>query len=225
MKRLKAVILTAVMVLSLSLQALAAPSVSSGSDDGISSDQGYVTADAINTSLYARAVLDIADKINNATENITVADALGDSVLRFVDETSKETSQFADPAQLHFLTDMKQITFHDVEPSEDNPVKVTFTVNNATSDMDVYVLYYCPEHECWELIKTTRTADNQVTAAFHAGTSVYALVYFDKGAAADGSEGTAPQTGESNLPIVLAVAALVCIAFGIFAVRKSKKTA
>lgn len=225
MKRLKTIIMTATMVLALGLQAVAAPSISSGSDDGITSDQGNVTSDPIDRELYPGEILDIADKINSATENTTVSDVLGDNEIRYVDEDSKGTSPFADPSQLHFLTGMKQITITDVEPSEEYPVRYTFTVNNMTPDMDVYVLYYCTEHECWELIKTTRTADNQVTAALHAGTSVYALVYFDKGAAADGSEGTAPKTGESNMPIVLAVAALACIILGIFAVRKSRKTA
>lgn len=228
MKKIITTVLAAMLILTLNLQALAAPSVSSGSDDGVTSDKGYVTSDEIDISLYMRAMLDVADRINNISESITVADALGAELLgllRYVDEASMETGKFADPAELHFLTEMKQLTFHDVEPSEDNPVKVTFTVNNITPTMDVYVLYYCPEHGCWELIKTTKTADNQVTASFHAGTSLYALVYFDKGAAANGSEGTSPKTGEGSMSTVYAIAALAFIAFGIFAVKKSKKKA
>ncbi len=95
---------------------------------------------------------------------------------------------------------------------------------NMTPTMEVYVLYYCAEHG-WELLKTERTSDNQVKASFHSGTSLAALVYIDKGAAADNAEGTAPKTGDTGKAAGMSVAAVALAAAGVYALKKSKKTA
>lgn len=230
MKKTVSMVLAVVLALTLSLQALAAPSIVGPVDyDKVFSDQGSVTwKDAIRDH-YSKDILDIMDYINSLTENLSVEDVMGKfidvSKIKVFDEKSVFVSDgHKDLKYMHFLSEMKELTFYDVEPSEENPVKVTFTANNMTDTMEVYVLYYCPEHG-WELLKTERTADNQVTAAFHAGTSLAALVYLDKGAQADNAEGTSPKTGEGNLTMVLALAAVAFAGVGCFALYKRRKTA
>lgn len=96
-------------------------------------------------------------------------------------------------------------------------------------DFDVYIrcesgqvdiLYYCPEHG-WEVLQGEKISDNQVAAYFHAGSSVMALIYREKGATV-GTSQVSPQTGaRSTWPI--AVSAIFFVSFGIFALYKSKK--
>ena len=92
------------------------------------------------------------------------------------------------------------LTFDGVTPSADNPVRVTFVANNMTDNIQVDILYYCPEHG-WEVLQGEKVSDNQVAAYFHAGSSVVALIYRDK-TALTGTSQTSPQTGaRSALPI------------------------
>ena len=107
-----------------------------------------------------------------------------------------------------------------VTPSADNPVRVTFVANNMTDNIQVDILYYCPEHG-WEVLQGEKVSDNQVAAYFHAGSSVVALIYRDK-TALTGTSQTSPQTGaRSALPITSL--AIFFAGFGIFALYKSKK--
>ncbi len=73
------------------------------------------------------------------------------------------------------------ITFDSVTPTADDPVRVTFVANNMTDNIQVDILYYCPEHG-WEVLQGEKISDNQVAAYFHAGSSVMALIYREKGA-------------------------------------------
>lgn len=83
--------------------------------------------------------------------------------------------------ELTFLTEIASISFENVEPTEEEPVEVTFTVNNATDRMEIYVLNYCDEHG-WELLETEINEENpnQLTARFHAKASLIAFVYREK---------------------------------------------
>lgn len=112
------------------------------------------------------------------------------------------------------------VTFDSVTPTADDPVRVTFVANNMTDNIQVDILYYCPEHG-WEVLQGERISDNQVAAYFHAGSSVMALIYREKGATV-GTSQVSPQTGaHSTWPI--AVSAIFFVSFGIFALYKSKK--
>lgn len=119
-----------------------------------------------------------------------------------------------------FLSPVMDLTFDGVTPSADNPVRVTFVANNMTDNIQVDILYYCPEHG-WEVLQGEKVSDNQVAAYFHAGSSVVALIYRDK-TALTGTNQTSPQTGaRSALPITSL--AIFFAGFGIFALYKSKK--
>lgn len=119
-----------------------------------------------------------------------------------------------------FLSPVMDVTFDSVTPTADDPVRVTFVANNMTDNIQVDILYYCPEHG-WEVLQGEKISDNQVAAYFHAGSSVMALIYREKGATV-GTSQVSPQTGaRSTWPIV--VSAIFFVSFGIFALYKSKK--
>lgn len=72
-----------------------------------------------------------------------------------------------------------------------------------------------------DILQGEKISDNQVAAYFHAGSSVMALIYREKGATV-GTSQVSPQTGaRSTWPI--AVSAIFFVSFGIFALYKSKK--
>ena len=125
-----------------------------------------------------------------------------------------------DPSTYKFLSPVMDITFDSVTPTADDPVRVTFVANNMTDNIQVDILYYCPEHG-WEVLQGEKISDNQVAAYFHAGSSVMALIYRETGATV-GTSQVSPQTGaRSTWPI--AVSAIFFVSFGIFALYKSKK--
>ena len=61
------------------------------------------------------------------------------------------------------------------EPTEENPVDVTFTANNMTDNIQVDVLHYCEEHN-WEVLEGEKVSENQVKASFHSASPI-ALIY------------------------------------------------
>lgn len=222
--------LSCIMVLAMGIQALAAPSIVGSIDKGqVASSEGSVTWDEFNAANYSDEMQALVNQLNNAGVHVSVKTAFGNAVdlssVKIFDTYSKYLEEGADLlGSMYFLSPMLELTFVDVEPSETDPVRVTFTANNMTSGMKVYVLYYCPEHG-WELLETERTADNQVTAAFHSGTSLAALVYIDEGVLTDIKNGVSPKTGEGSTTLILAAAALLLFAFGLFALKKSRKSA
>lgn len=229
MKKLMTLILSCVMVLLVGMQAFAAPSIVGSIDPGqISSDQGTVTWGPVNPANYPQDIVDLVNQVNQSGPNVTVKDSFGTLVdlsqIKLFDENSVFLQNAGDlPGKMYYLSPMLELVFDDVTPSADNPVKVKFTVNNLTDGMDVYALYYCPEHG-WELIKAEVTDDNQVTVAFHNGTSIVALVYIDNGVVVD-PNGTSPKTGENNMSAVQLFAAAAFAVLGIFAYRKSRRAA
>lgn len=230
MKKWFGMVLSCIMVLAMGIQALAAPSIVGSIDKGqVTSSEGSVTWDEYNAGNYSSEMQALVNQLNNAGVRVSVKTAFGGAVdlssVKVFNTSSvyiREGSELL--SNMYFLSPMLELTFTDTEPTEVNPVRVTFTANNMTPGMKVYVLYYCPEHG-WELLETERTSDNQVTAAFHSGTSLAALVYIDEGILLDIINGISPKTGESNTTLILAVAALLLFAFGVFALRKSRKTA
>ncbi|MDO4299193.1 MAG: LPXTG cell wall anchor domain-containing protein [Lachnospiraceae bacterium] len=234
MKKLLGVMLAGVMTIAMGIQALAAgPSVSNGASDTgrIFSPQGYdVTAEDFDmsdtwlTANYSQGLLELVNRMNNAGAGASVVDFMDGadlSEIQLFDTESQYLQSGADLVKdLHYLTQMMTLKFNDVTPTAENPVKVTFTVNNMTDDMDVYVLTYCEEHG-WELLKVERSADNQVTAAFHSNVTFVTLVYLKNGAASEPT-GTSPKTGDTSAASSMTVAALLLAAFGVFALKKSR---
>ena len=76
-----------------------------------------------------------------------------------------------------FLSRVMNLTI-DAEPTEEEPVEVTFTVNNLTDKIEPFILHHCEEHG-WEILKTEAVegADNQITASFHSAGGPVAVVY------------------------------------------------
>lgn len=117
---------------------------------------------------------------------------------------------------LKVMTPVKEMVIEGVQPTRENPVNVTFTANNITDAIDVYVLHYCDE--CgWELLNTKNpselaenektdanveinvdetnaqetTQENQAVASFHS-LSPICLVYTEK--ADQKADTTSPET-------------------------------
>lgn len=76
-----------------------------------------------------------------------------------------------------FLSRVMNLTI-DGEPTEEEPVEVTFTVNNLTDKIEPFILHHCEEHG-WEILETEAVegADNQITASFHSAGGPVAVVY------------------------------------------------
>lgn len=187
-----------------------------------SSDRGKVTLSAVDLSKYSEELQRIIDRLNNARRGTTVKDAFGDALPSPINLYGQNSiiKRGIDLGLYKFLSPVMDVTFDSVTPTADDPVRVTFVANNMTDNIQVDILYYCPEHG-WEVLHGERISDNQVAAYFHAGSSVMALIYREKGATV-GTSQVSPQTGaHSTWPI--AVSAIFFVSFGIFALYKSKK--
>lgn len=164
----------------------------------------------------------IHSRLNNARRGTTVKDAFGDDLPSPINLYGQNSiiKRGIDLGLYKFLSPVMDVTFDSVTPTADDPVRVTFVANNMTDNIQVDILYYCPEHG-WEVLQGEKISDNQVAAYFHAGSSVMALIYREKGATV-GTSQVSPQTGaRSTWPI--AVSAIFFVSFGIFALYKSKK--
>jgi hypothetical protein len=230
MKKLMSVVLTGAMIWMLGLQCLAAGSVTNVTDAAtVTSSAGSVSWDEISDGSVSEDQMEVVNAVSNAGTGSSVSDALGSLIdLNAVKLFDTDSAYLEDVKGLfenmNFLSEARMLSFTDVVPSEASPVKVTFTANNMTSSMNVYVLYNCPVHG-WELLETTRTSDNQVTASFHSGPGVAILVYTDDGANADNAAGTSPKMGEGNSTIYMSIAVVMLLAFGCYAVMRSRKRA
>ena len=118
--------------------------------------------------------------MNNAPAESTVRDAfltvfeeaeLPQVDLYNADELSQENM---DLSEFKFLSPVMELSL-ETEPTAEEPVEVTFTANNMTDQIEVFILHYCEEHK-WEMLETEKISDNQVTAAFHSASPV-ALIY------------------------------------------------
>lgn len=222
MKKMTAMALMTAMVMAMGTAALAAPSVQGGNESYEASlsagntelgDDAWVQWDKFaeeNLANYSEETQTLIQYVEDLEKGITVKQAFedfygekeivenlidGETIKLFDTESEFVQDGFEEFDQLLFLSPIRELTFHNVEPTEENPVKVDFRALDMTEDMEVYVLYRCEEHG-WELLKTERTGeeqDKQVTASFHAGDSLAALVYLDKSVEEE-SEGTSPRT-------------------------------
>ncbi|MDO4344961.1 MAG: hypothetical protein Q4C50_09185 [Eubacteriales bacterium] len=228
MKRKVAATVAAMLVLGAGIQALAAPSVTSGGVDagqvtvstgsaGVDGGTGETEAGTeegvrvilseINRDNFSEEDLALIDKVEAAEPEVYVADVLEG----LVDPSELSEIKVFDTASLHlededgkalleklrFLTHMTEVTFEGVEPTEEKPVDLTFTLNNMVEGMEVYVLGKCDTHG-WELLETERVSDNQVKASFHAPTSLVAFTYLEDDQLPEKPVGTSPATAEDT---------------------------
>lgn len=201
-KKLFAAVLSASMIIGSSAVAMAAPSMMNALDTNqVSASAGTVVVEEKSvedlTAAYGEEVGKVAEAIKSATVNDSLAkvfeEALGADGLANLEiklfENGVEGAA-VDLESMKVLSPVVDLELEGVEPTEEEPVDVTFTVNNATEDIDVYVLHLCDTHN-WEILSTEMAADNQVVAPFHSLSPV-ALVYAD--AADDAADVEAPAT-------------------------------
>lgn len=230
MKKIAGVLMALALILVIGLQAVAAPSIVGSLDKpNVKSSVGKARLVSVTDGMYDEDLQAQVDALNEASPDMSLKEAFGKflqdvSPISLFDQSSKNVDvEDEDLSQYKFLTPVMDIEIDDAEFSSENPVEVTFTVNNLTNDVDVYVLYYCEEHQKWELIPVSKVEGNQVTVMLHA-TSPIALVYKDQSLNID-AEGTSPKTGERNMAGAAGMAAVVCIGFGIYAIMRSRKEA
>ncbi len=131
-------------------------------------------------NLYEEAVQKIVDALNSADADTTVKDAftqifgeenLPKFTLYKLDGSQEEDIDLGEYKFISPVMDLKL----EKEPTEENPIEVTFTVNNMTDNIQVDVLHFCEEHN-WELLEGEKVGDNQVKASFHSASPI-ALIY------------------------------------------------
>ena len=151
-----------------------------GGNEEVSTETVGVTLSAVKDDTYEEELQTQVDALNNAPAESTVRDAfltvfeeaeLPQVDLYNADELSQEDM---DLSEFKFLSPVMELSL-ETEPTAEEPVEVTFTANNMTDQIEVFILHYCDEHK-WEMLETEKISDNQVTAAFHSASPV-ALVY------------------------------------------------
>lgn len=187
-KKLFAAVLSASMIIGSSAVAMAAPSMMNALDTNqVSASAGTVsvvekTKEEL-TNDYGEEVGKLAEAIESATVNSTLAQLFEQAMtpenyekLQVKLYKGGEEQEIVDLDKVKILSPLVQLQIDGVVPTKEEPVDVTFTVNNATDDIDVFVLHLCEEHG-WELLATEKTADNQIVSPFHSSASLVALVY------------------------------------------------
>ncbi len=151
-----------------------------GGNEEVSTETVGVTLSAVKDDTYEEELQTQVDALNNAPAESTVRDAfltvfeeaeLPQVDLYNADELSQEDM---DLSEFKFLSPVMELSL-ETEPTAEEPVEVTFTANNMTDQIEVFILHYCDEHK-WEMLETEKISDNQVTAAFHSASPV-ALIY------------------------------------------------
>lgn len=131
-------------------------------------------------NLYDEEIQKVVDALNSADAETTVKDAfvqiLGEEnlpkiILHKLDGSQEEDIDLEEYKFISPVMDLKL----EKEPTEENPIEVTFTVNNMTDNIQVDVLHFCEEHN-WELLEGEKVSDNQVKASFHSASPI-ALIY------------------------------------------------
>lgn len=157
-------------------------------DSAIVADKAEVTAVGVTLSrvtedMYEEEVQNTVDALNGAYIDTTVEDAFqkvyGDEIpqIDLYDEEGLEQEKM-DLSLFKFLSPVMDLKFEDVVPTEEDPVEVTFTANNMTDKIEVFVLHHCDKHS-WEMLETEKISDNQISAYFHSASPI-ALIYREK---------------------------------------------
>lgn len=131
-------------------------------------------------NLYEEEVQKIVDALNSADAETTVKDAFiqifGEENLPKITLHKLDGSQEEDIdlGEYKFISPVMDLKI-EKEPTEENPIEVTFTVNNMTDNIQVDVLHFCEGHN-WEVLEGKKVSDNQVKASFHSASPI-ALIY------------------------------------------------
>ena len=207
MRKAAAGIAAAAVVMSMSMNTLAAGSIVGSIDmTKVESDKGKVELKAIEPEMFEEELQEIIEGLNKAPAEATLKEAF-ELVLKEGEELPKIElfsvegleKEDIDLDELKFLSPVMNLEITEAEPTEEDPVKVTFVANNVTDDIEVYVLHYCighkfPEHivdgkvykehiseeGIWELLETELESENEVSAYFHSAGGPVALVYMEK---------------------------------------------
>lgn len=190
-KKLFASVLIAGLVVGSTVSASAAPSMMNALDTNqVSASEGTIsvvekTKEEL-TAEFGEEAGKLAEAIESATVDSTLAE-LFEQAMTPEDFENLEIKLFEDGEEVEIvdldkvkiLSPLVELQIEGAEPTKEDPVDVTFTVNNATDDIVIYVLHLCEEHG-WELLATEKTADNQVVVPFHSAPSLVALAYTEK---------------------------------------------
>lgn len=151
-----------------------------GGNDAITTETVGVTLTPAEEGTFEEEVQTQVDALNNAPAESTLRDAFL-SIFEEIDlpqidffRLDGEIEVDMDLSEFRFLSPVMDLQL-ETEPTEENPVDVTFTANNMTDDVEVFVLHFCTEHK-WEILETEKTSDNQITASFHSASPV-SLIY------------------------------------------------
>lgn len=191
-------VMTSAAILSLSVNVLAAGSITNAVDNNnvsaetttkevvggkteITVQEVGVTLEAVTSDTFPADIQKEVDALNQADadttllaafESIFSKDEMPQVDLYDVDGLAQENMNLED---FKFLSPVMNLIL-DEEPTEENPVDVTFTVNNLTDKVEPFILHRCDKHG-WELLKTEKVSENQIKAAFHSAGGPVAVVY------------------------------------------------
>lgn len=201
-KKIIAAAMAAGMILSVSVNTMASGSITDSVDtnnvtatapttqeevvgnmDTVETQTVGVTVSRITEDMYEEEVQEQVNALNDATAESTVRDAFltvfTEEELPVIDLYNKDgiLQEKMDLSEFKFLSSVMDLSL-EIEPTEENPVEVTFTANNLTDNTEVFILHLCEEHN-WEMLETEITDGNQVTASFHSASPI-ALIYREK---------------------------------------------
>lgn len=218
-------IIAAVAALSMAVNVMAAGSIVGAIDKPkVSSSEGQAVLSEVTDDMYDAALRGTVRRLNGASRNATVAEAFGDELVAMnLYDANGLKMKNVDLSQYKFLSSVMDLKINGATPTAEHPVKVTFVVNNMTDYIIVDVLHYCEEHG-WEILEGVKISGNQLEVYFHSNPSAVALIYRNMDGVTIDTDAKAPQTGErSGLPLGMGVVAL--FGLGVFAMRKSRRTA
>ena len=201
-KKIIAAAMAAGMILSVSVNTMASGSITDSVDtnnvtattpttqeevvgnmDTVETQTVGVTVSRITEDMYEEEVQEQVNALNDATAESTVRDAFlavfTEDELPVIDLYNKDgiLQEKMDLSEFKFLSSVMDLSL-ETEPTEENPVEVTFTANNLTDNTEVFILHLCEEHN-WEMLETEITDGNQVIASFHSASPI-ALIYREK---------------------------------------------
>lgn len=154
-----------------------------GDKDTVEPQTVGVTVSRVTENMYEEKIQEQVEALNNAPAESSVKDAFltvfTEEELPVIDLYNKDgiLQEEMDLSEFKFLSSVMDLSL-ETEPTEENPVEVTFTANNLTDNIEVFILHLCEEHN-WEMLETEITDGNQVTASFHSASPI-ALIYREK---------------------------------------------
>lgn len=186
-KRVLKFVMTSVAVLALSVNVLAAGSITNAVDKNVvtattaSGETVNVKIEDVTANTFPEEIQKEVDALNEAKADTTLQaafetifskDEMPQIDLYNADGLKQENM---DLKEFKFLSPVMNVTL-DKEPTEEDSVDVTFTVNNLTDKIEAFILHRCDKHG-WELLETEKISDNQIKVSFHSAAGPVAVVY------------------------------------------------